>query len=113
MFESCRAHMGRLLVVHGVVAIALSAGVVARSSTDAVPTRSCGTLAKGIGWHLRASPNVRCTAARRVINTYFAHKCQASCTVLRYACRARYLSDGEQIRCARPARLVLARSFRY
>src|SRR2546430_14895782 len=113
MIDSGRAHSAPPLVVLGVAAIALSAGVVARFTTDAAPTRSCGTLAKGIGWHLRASPNVRCTAARRVINTYFAHKCQASCTVLRYACRARYLSDGEQIRCARPARLVLARSFRY
>jgi hypothetical protein len=113
MFESCRAHMSRLLVVVGVVAIALSAALVARTSGNAVPTRSCGTLGKGIGWHLRASPNVRCTSARRVINTFFAHKCHGTCTVLRYACRARYLSDAEQIRCIRPSRLVVARSFGY
>ena len=77
-------------------------------------TRSCGTLSIGIGWDLRASPNVRCSAARQVMLTYFRRYAgRTHPLVFGYLCTNRDLRDAEHIRCARAGRLVTAKSFGY
>jgi hypothetical protein len=78
-------------------------------------TRSCGTLAVGIGWHVAATPNVTCLSARLLMTTYFKRRGNRHATVVvyRYACARRDLPDAEHIRCTRLARLVTARSFGY
>ena len=76
--------------------------------------RSCGTLSIGIGWDLRASPNVRCSAARRVMLTYFRRFAGRTHPLLfGYRCAKRDLQDAKHIRCTRPGRLVTAKSFGY
>ena len=104
----------RLLVV-ALVAAAVGVCVTSRGSAGTSPTRSCGTLAVGIGWYLRASPNVLCSSARRVIRADFSHggNRKARVVVLGYVCRKRDLPDAEHIRCVRGARLVTAKSFGY
>jgi hypothetical protein len=93
--------------------LAFTAAGVARPAQ--VSLRSCGTLAVGIGWHLRATPNVSCVIARRVITTYFAKggERRARTVALRFVCRHRYASVGEHIRCVRGTKVVAARSFGY
>jgi len=78
-------------------------------------TRSCGALGTGIGWHLRASWNVRCFSARHLMSTYLKRQANRRTTalVLGYVCAKRDLRDGEHIRCARGSRLVTAKSFGY
>lgn len=77
--------------------------------------RPCGTLSVGIGWHLAATPNVTCPAARRLIATYLERggNRRATRVVQNYVCARRDLSDAEHIRCALSARLVTAKSFGY
>ena len=96
---------------------------LARHGEPMVPTytveglriRSCGNLSVGIGWHLRASPNLRCSSARHLMSIYFRHRANrhTSALILGYACTRRELRDAEHIRCVRAARLVTAESFGY
>jgi hypothetical protein len=78
-------------------------------------TLSCGTLAVGIGWHVRASLNVRCSSARHLMVTYFRRRANRPprSVVLGYVCTVRDLPDAEHIRCVRAAKLVTAKSFGY
>jgi hypothetical protein len=84
-------------------------------SVQGLRTRSCGTLSVGIGWHLRASPNVGCRSARHLMTIYFWRRAnrRPAAFVLGYGCSKRDLRDGEHIRCVRDARLVTAKSFGY
>ena len=67
-------------------------------------TRSCGTLSIGIGWDLRASPSVRCSAARQVMLTYFRRFAgRTQPPVFGYRCTKRDLQDAEHIRSHVPA----------
>jgi hypothetical protein len=77
--------------------------------------RSCGRLSAGIGWHLRATPNVRCSSARRVMSVYFGRRAnrRVSAVVLGYVCTKQDLRDGEHVRCIRGAQAVSAKSFGY
>jgi hypothetical protein len=96
---------------------------LARHGEPMVPTytvqgllsRPCGTLAVGIGWHLSATWNVRCSDARHVMSSYFKRRAnrRTSALVLGYGCTKRDLRDGEHIRCVRGATLVTAKSFGY
>jgi hypothetical protein len=86
-----------------------------KSSATTIRTRSCGTLSIGIGWHLRANPNMRCSSARQLMVTYFSRRANQGTRafVLGYLCMKRDLQDAEHIRCARADRLVTAKSFGY
>ena len=77
--------------------------------------RSCGSLSAGIGWHLRATPNVRCPSARHLMSVYFRHRAnrRTRAVVLGYVCTKQDLRDGEHVRCVRGAQAVSAKSFGY
>jgi hypothetical protein len=52
--------------------VVITAAAAVSSVADAAPqTRSCGFYSFGIGWHLRASPNLSCKRARRVFKDCF------------------------------------------
>jgi hypothetical protein len=59
-----------------------------------VAAHSCGYLAIGKGWRVRASSSVSCESARHLMRVFFAtHKCLAAqrqpgepCTLAGYAC---------------------------
>ena len=96
----------RLIVLLLVLLTGLTLGAASDapgSSATAFRTRSCGTLSIGIGWHLRASPNVRCLSARQLMVTYFSRRANRGtrAVVLGYHCTKRDLRDAEHIRCAR------------
>src|SRR2546423_866640 len=83
--------------------------------------RPCGYLAVGKGWYVRATRNVDCVSARRLIRTFFAlPRCLSAqrhpgkaCTVNGYRCVETYAGDDRAlVRCARPSRLVSALSNR-
>jgi hypothetical protein len=78
-------------------------------------TRSCGTLAVGIGWHLRATSDLRCSSARNLTRTYFGRRAnrRTGALVLGYVCTKRDLPDGEHIRCVRGATIVTLNSLGY
>jgi hypothetical protein len=82
-------------------------------SVQGLRTRSCGTLSVDISWHLRASPNVRCSSARRLMTVYFRRRAnlRPGAFLRGYGCSRRDLRDGEHIRCVRGAALVTANSF--
>jgi hypothetical protein len=84
-------------------------------SVDGLRLGSCGALNVGIGWRLRASPNVECSFARHLMISYFKSDAnrRAAALVLGYVCTRRDLRDGEHIRCVNAARVVEARSFGY
>jgi hypothetical protein len=102
----------RFLFSLAIVAV-VAAASVGTTVASAKTTRSCGTLAIGIGWHLRASPNVTCRAARRLMTVYFGRRRPARAVVLEYVCTRRDLPDAEHIRCVHGTRLVAAKSFGY
>jgi hypothetical protein len=108
-----RMRFGRALAL-------LAVGVlVSQGSPNAVAsapvTRSCGTLSLGIGWHLRASANVGCPAARVLMTSYFRRRGNryAHIALSGYSCAKRDLASGEQIRCVQAAKLITALSFGY
>ena len=63
------ARMRRFLALLSVVAIA--ALVVSPVATASRHTRSCGFLTCGIGWNLRATPNLSCSRARTIFKACF------------------------------------------
>ena len=66
---SLYAQMRRIFEVFLVVAVAGTLVITAASATPR--TRSCGFYSFGIGWSLRATPNVSCSKARRVFKDCF------------------------------------------
>jgi hypothetical protein len=113
---AARSHSARVrfgLAVALLMCLAFAVAGVARPAQ--VRLRSCGTLAVGIGWHLRATPDVGCVFARKVIKTYFARggERRVRTVALRFVCTHRYPSDGEHIRCVQGTKVVAARSFGY
>jgi hypothetical protein len=98
-----------------VTALALAIVTLGGTADATTPTRTCGTLAVGIGWHLAATPNVTCRSARQLMATYFTRGGigRAQLVVYRYVCSGRDLPDAEHIRCSRTNRVVTARSFGY
>jgi hypothetical protein len=85
------------------------------AGSTAVTPRSCGIFSVGIGWHLRATRNVKCSFAKKLTATYFRRggRARTRLVVLHFVCRQRYLPPNrEQIRCLREGRLVTATSSR-
>jgi hypothetical protein len=114
------------LLALGLVAVALgtasAAGVGSHGGPPAgsrLATRPCGYLSVGKGWHVRATRNVTCVFARRLVKTFFAlHRCLAAqrhpgkaCTVSGYRCTETPMpQDTTLVRCAKPGRVVSALS---
>src|SRR2546429_4460649 len=110
----------------GLVAVALGTASAARAgghgelpASSRLATRPCGYLAVGKGWHVRATRNVTCVLARRLVKTFFAlPRCLAAqrhsgkaCTVSGYQCTETPMpQDRALVRCAKPGRVVSALS---
>jgi hypothetical protein len=100
-----------VLLVTLSVAVAAAAASASPKASETLP-RSCGALSIGIGWHVRATRNVRCSLARLLIRTFLDRQgCRSHCVVRGYACRARFLAKSEQVQYVRGPRIVIARSF--
>src|SRR4051794_10519538 len=99
----------------GIVACVACGTAPALPSPAAQPTRPCGALAIGIGWHVRASRGVACSSARHLILTYFHRGAERRprAVIMGYACTTRYLPDAEHIDCLRATKRVTAKSFGY
>jgi hypothetical protein len=102
-----------VLLVTLSVAVPATTASASPKASETLP-RSCGALSIGIGWHVRATRNVRCSLARLVIRTFLDRKgCRSHCVVRGYGCQARFLAKSEQVQCVRGRRIVTARSFGY
>ena|SRR5437762_5992445 len=111
-----------------IVTIAFSTGSTAgagghsgMSAGSGLTARPCGYLDVGKGWHVRATRNVNCVSARRLIRTFFAlPRCLSAqrhpgkaCAVNGYRCVETYAGDDRGlVRCTRPSHLVSALSNR-
>jgi hypothetical protein len=104
----------RFAAVSVLIAALTAAGGVASGSTGS-PTRSCGTLAVGIGWHVAATRNTTCGSARQLLTTYLRRggNRRATLAVEGYICARHDLPDAEHIRCSKSGHMVTARSFGY
>jgi hypothetical protein len=103
--------LGLLAALLACLSLAATQGAGATSTPAG--TRSCGSLNVGIGWHLRATRNVRCSFAMRLTTTYFARGDirKPRVRVLHFVCRQRYVPQSrEQIRCMRGTKLITATS---
>jgi hypothetical protein len=105
--------------VLAVAAIAVAGGRAQARSGSGLGTRPCGYLSIGKGWHVRATRNVSCVPARKVVRTFFSvSRCLpaqrhpgTACAVADYRCIERAPPDDVGlVRCTRPGRLVSARS---
>jgi hypothetical protein len=63
--------MRRILPVLLVVAAMVTLGASPAAANGRSRTRSCGFYSFGIGWALRATPNVSCAKAKRVFKDCF------------------------------------------
>jgi len=72
-------------------------------------------LSIGIGWHLRATPNVRCSFARELMTAYLRRRAnrRVRMVVHGYVCPKRDLPDAEHVSCVRARKLVTAKSYGY
>jgi hypothetical protein len=114
--------MKLLIVLVAALLVVASMAADGRAHThggSGLATRSCGYLPVGKGWRVRATRNVRCVSARKLIRTFFSvSRCLpaqrhpgTACTVGGYRCIERALPDDVGlVRCTRPGRLVSARS---
>lgn len=90
--------------------------IVAATLLSAIPnslgssTRACGFVSYGIGTSVRATPNVSCRTARRVINAEVHSSCAwgQTCTFLSYRCRTPRPKGNTVIRtrCVRGNRMI-------
>ena len=110
----------------GLVTVALVAASVAgacragRSQVHSgLEMRSCGYLSVGKGWRVRATRNVKCVSARKLVRTFFdlprcvpaQRRPGKACTVSGYRCVETALPDDVGlVRFARSGRVVSARS---
>jgi len=58
-----------VLLVTLSVAVPATTASASPKASETLP-RSCGALSVGIGWHVRATRNVRCSLARLLIRTF-------------------------------------------
>jgi hypothetical protein len=95
--------------------LAFAMACAVASASGAVHTRSCGVIQKGIGIFARATPNVSCVQARRVLPPVLlgSEQCYSGparfhpCTIEGFYCTTSELSSGAtRARCIHGNRLI-------
>jgi hypothetical protein len=92
------------LVVSALVVVGTVTACGSSTHRTAEPTRSCGVVGVGIGWHASASSDLSCRAARTLTRAYF-HRHLGDKTVQGYACTPNDANG--RIRCARGRAVVI------
>ena len=96
-------------------ALAFAAGYTVASASGAMHTRSCGVIEKGIGIFARATPNVSCAQARRVLPPVLlgSKQCYSGparfhpCTIEGFYCTTSQISSGAtRAHCIHGRRLI-------
>ena len=93
-----------VLVVLALVVVGTVTACGSSTHPTAEPTRSCGVVGVGIGWHASASSDLSCRSARTLTRAYL-HGQLGDKTVQGYACTGSHTNG--RIRCARGRTVVI------
>ena len=93
------------LVIFALVATAAVSACGSSSNRNAAPSRTCGTLGVGIGWHVSADSTVSCRSGMTLMRAYF-HGHLRNRTVMGYACTSHDVFG--RIRCVHDGTVVTA-----
>jgi hypothetical protein len=96
--------MRRVLPLLLAMMLAVALGAATASAT--LHPRSCGYLQWGIGWSLRATPNLSCTRARRLFKQCSFRSCSAG---LRCSERTDQVSGVTTRTCARRKQEIIGK----